>query len=183
MSRQNRNTPRLLARSNGCVFSAIEARNVGYTMAVPQPRSARSRAKETKLPAIAKPNKASPCKIIPHSKRSFLQTQSESRPLNNCPMPQTAGYTAAKMPISCNEKPFWSSKMGSSPHTMPSFRLLTRPVTVTEPRLRCRQLVSRNICSRRGTLLVTASAATWACVSFTNSSVVTKPSTDKPTPR
>ena len=38
-SLHNLNTPILFERSSGCVFSATEAKKVGYTIAVPQPNN------------------------------------------------------------------------------------------------------------------------------------------------
>lgn len=72
-SLQSLNTPRLFARSAGCVFSATVARNVGYTIAVPQPSMVERIIKCVIVLANSKTTKANPCNSIPQKSKSFLQ--------------------------------------------------------------------------------------------------------------
>ena len=90
-SRQKRNTPRLFALSDGCVFSATVARKVGYTIAVPQPST---EARIIKLVIVLANNKvtnANPCISIPIKSKSFFQKWSAILPVTNCQIPHTAG--------------------------------------------------------------------------------------------
>lgn len=73
----------LFALSSGCVFSAMVARKVGYTIAVPQPNNDDSKIKCSMLCAHTKPINATACNSIPLYSIFFLQNLSAIAPVTN----------------------------------------------------------------------------------------------------
>ena len=99
-SLQSLKMPILSALSCGFVFSASVAKNVGYTIAVPQPKMQERITKWDMVSAQTKTIKAMACKNIPTYSICFLQDLSVILPVNNWPIPQTAGYVAVTITIS-----------------------------------------------------------------------------------
>src|SRR6266498_3110152 len=60
------------------------------------------------------------------------------------------GYAAAIKATCSTDKPAPISRMGTNPHTMPSFMLLTIPAWLTENKFRFFQLVNQNISRNDG---------------------------------
>src|SRR5687768_1815568 len=88
--------------------------------------------------------KATPCNNIPRNNRFLLQNLSAREPVKSWPTPHTAGYVATIIPTSARSKPFDANNNGNNPHTIPSFKLLTSPACVTDPKFLCFQVVSQN---------------------------------------
>ena len=70
---------------------------------------------------------ASAWRSIPATIRRFRPIRSDSAPVPIWAIPQVAGYAPASRPICAIESPAAAWTIGSSPHAIASFRLLTRP--------------------------------------------------------
>ena len=91
MSRHIRYTPTDEARQLGWATSPIAASSVGYTRAVPRPRRAEPKAKDSNDRAEAMTAIPTAWVHIPRTIGDFRPTRSERAPAKSCPTPQTPG--------------------------------------------------------------------------------------------
>src|SRR5574341_84149 len=80
-----------------------------------------------KLAAITKPAIPRACTHRPPTINGLRPTLSDHAPVANCARPHEPAYVAATAPILPTDSPSDARKIGISPQTKASLRLLTRP--------------------------------------------------------